>query len=340
MDPATTPKNWKSLVAAYQKSHTAKAMWQLLNSFIPLIITWYLMYYFLNVHYLITLLLAIPAAGFITRLFIIQHDCGHGSFLKSKKGNSIVGTFCSIFTFTPYRYWRKSHAIHHASAGNLEHRGIGDIYTMTIEEYTQRTTWGRFKYRLYRNPLILLTIVPFVLFVIYYRLPNYSSKDLRKEQLSVYMTNLFFFLLIGALIWGFGLMTFLMIQVPITILTSSLGMWLFYVQHQFDETYWAKNEEWDYTQAALKGSSYYKLPRVIQWFTGNIGFHHIHHLSPRIPNYMLEKCHKENPLFQNGSILTIKTSLRSLFLSLWDEKQKKLVSFKYFRNLQFQKSKF
>lgn len=328
------PQVWKTLVEEYQKSHAGKSMWQLCNSFIPFVLIWLLMLYALNYSYWITLLLAFPAAGFTVRIFIIQHDCGHGSFFKSRRANDLCGLFCSIFTLTPYHYWRKRHAIHHASAGNLEHRGIGDIYTMTVNEYMQQTRWGKFKYRLYRNPLLLFLVIPTILFLFVYRFPTSRSKELRSYQFSVYITSLVIAVLVGTLIWLVGLKTFLIVQLPITFITSSTGAWLFFIQHQFENTYWADEEDWDYAYAALRGSSYYKLPKVLQWFTGNIGFHHIHHLSPRIPNYMLEKCHKENPEFQKAAnILTVRTSLKSILLSLWDENQKKLVSFRQFKRI-------
>ena len=329
---------WKKIVVKYYSPHTWKSTWQLLNSFLLFITTWVLMYLTLEFNYFLTLLFAFPAAGLMARIFIIQHDCGHGSFFKSRKANDLWGMFCSIFTFTPYHYWRKSHAMHHASAGKLEHRGIGDIYTMTVSEYLNRTKWGRFKYRLYRNPLFLFIIIPTILFLIVYRFPNLKQKELKPVFASTYYTTLVIALLTGGMIWLVGLETFLLIQLPITIVTSSLGAWLFFVQHQFEDTYWATDGEWDYTKAALSGSSYYKLPKVLQWFTGNIGFHHIHHLSPRIPNYRLEKCHKENPVLQTNSVLTLRKSLKSIFLSLWDERKKKLVSFGYLKKLQLNRT--
>ncbi len=324
----TNQQVWKNLVAKYHKAHAWKSTWQLSNSTIPFFIIWYLMYVSLGYSYWITLLLAFPAAGFLVRMFIIQHDCGHGSFFRSRKANDLSGMFCSVFTLTPYHYWRKSHAIHHASAGNLEERGVGDIYTMTVSEYLKLSKWGRFKYRIYRNPVILFLFVPTILFLILYRFPNPKRPNMKRKVASVYYTDLAIGIAVGLMIWLIGIKAFLLIQLPITFITSSVGTWLFFVQHQFEDTYWETGDEWDYTQAALKGSSYYKLPKVLQWFTGNIGFHHIHHLSPRIPNYMLEKCHKENPLFQKANVLTLKTSLKSVLLSLWDENQKRLVSFR------------
>lgn len=333
-DSLMNPLVWKNLVSRYQKSQTRKSVWQLFNSFVPFVLIWVLMLYAIEYSFWLTLLLAFPAAGFSIRLFIIQHDCGHGSFFKTQRANNLCGLFCSIFTFTPYHYWRKKHAIHHKSTGNLEHRGIGDIYTMTVDEYFNQSRWGKLKYRLYRNPLILFIVFPALLFLIVYRFPSQRNTNLRKYQFSVYMTSLVIGLLIFILIWLVGFKTFLLIQLPISIITSSAGAWLFFVQHQFEDTYWADNENWDFSQAALQGSSYYKLPKILQWFTGNIGFHHIHHLSPRIPNYLLEKCQKENPeLQQTAKVLTLRTSLKSVLLSLWDENQKKLVSFRQSKRL-------
>ncbi len=261
------------------------------------------------------------------RIFIIQHDCGHGSFFNSRKANDYLGMFCSVLTFTPYHYWRKSHAIHHAVVGKLDERGIGDVYTLTVEEYLARNKWGRFRYRLYRNPLILFMVIPPVLFLFLYRFPISKLAVMKSLHTTVYITNVVIALIAGVIIFFIGIKALLLIQVPIIIFSLCVGTWFFYVQHQFEETYWNDGEDWDYTEAALKGSSYYKLPKVLQWFTGNIGFHHIHHLSPRIPNYKLEKCHKENPLFQTSTTLTLRTSLKSMILNLWDEKSKRLISF-------------
>lgn len=319
---------WKSLAANYQNPDTWKSVWQLANSFIPFLVSWYLMYLSLDVGYWLTLLIALPAAGFLVRLFIIQHDCGHGSFFKSRKANDIAGTVCSLFTWTPYRYWQKSHAIHHANAGNLAHRGIGDIYTMTVREYLQLSWWGKLKYRVYRNPFFMFVIGSTLLFVVFYRFPTSKAKAMKKVQSSVYWTNLAIAILVGAMVWLVGLKAVLLIHTPIIILAAVAGTWLFFVQHQFEDAYWAGDDNWDYTLAALQGSSYYQLPKILQWFTGNIGFHHIHHLSPRIPNYRLEQCHKENPMFQQTVILTLRTSLKSIFLGLWDEDRKKLISFR------------
>jgi omega-6 fatty acid desaturase (delta-12 desaturase) len=291
------------------------------------------MYLSLSYSYWLTLALALPAAGFLVRIFIIQHDCGHGSFFKSRKANDSLGSFCGVLTMTPYHYWRKSHAIHHASAGSLEDRGVGDIYTMTVKEYLQQDRWGRLKYRLYRHPLILFVLAPTFLFVVLHRFPFPESKSWKRERRSVYWTNLAVVAMVTGLSFMIGFKPFLLIQLPIAILAATMGTWLFFVQHQFEDTYYANENNWDYTLAALQGSSYYQLPKILQWFTGNIGFHHIHHLSPRIPNYHLQKCHEENPIFQQVVVLTLWTSLQSIFLSLWDEDQKKLVGFRHLKSI-------
>lgn len=325
---ATNQPTWKNLVEKYQTAHTWRSIWQVCNSFIPFFICWSLMVLSLDVSYWLTLLLSVPTAGFLMRLFIIQHDCGHGSFFRSRKANDNVGLACSLFTMTPYYYWQRSHAIHHANASNLEHRGIGDIYTMTVQEYLALSKWDRFKYRLYRNPFILFVLVPTFLFVVLYRFSSSDKPAMQRVRSSVYWTNLALALLVGGLMWLIGVKAFLLIHTPVMIIASTLGTWLFYVQHQFEDTYWAGGETWDYTLAALQGSSYYKMPKILQWFTGNIGFHHIHHLSPRIPNYLLEQCHDENPLFQETIVLTLRSSLKSMSLTLWDEEQKKLIGFR------------
>jgi omega-6 fatty acid desaturase (delta-12 desaturase) len=292
---------WKSLVAPYQKPEVAKSAWQIVNSFGGFLLMLVAMYFSLRVGYWLTLLLAIPTAGFLVRIFIIQHDCGHGSFFKSGRANDIAGTACSLFTGTAYKYWRKSHAVHHATHAELEQRGTGDIWTMTVDEYLQASLWKRSAYRVFRNPVFLFGIAPALNFIFAQRLPLAVKPEWHNgERASVWLTNL---ALLGVfttagLILGFW--TVLAIYLPVTLVAGTAGVWLFYVQHQFERTYWEHTPEWNYTLAALHGSSYYKLPKVLQWFSGNIGFHHIHHLSPRIPNYRLEACYVENPMMQQA----------------------------------------
>lgn len=319
---------WQKVVAQYSKPSVRKAVWQLVTSFGGLFVGWVLMFLSLQVGYWLTLLLAIPVAGFVVRIFIIQHDCGHNSFFKSRRANDIVGTVCSVFTLVTYKYWRKSHAIHHAHHAELEERGIGDVWTMTVAEYLQAPWWKRAVYRLFRNPLFLFGFAPTISFVVLERLPL-SSQDKHRpdEKAAVWWTNGVLLAMVVAASAAIGLGTVIAIQLPVIAIASTLGVWMFYVQHQFERTYWEHTPEWDYTLAAMHGSSYYKLPRVLQWFTGNIGFHHIHHLSPRIPNYNLQQCHDENPVLQRVTHLTVRSSLKTIGLALWDEERRRLVTF-------------
>ncbi|UCC52782.1 MAG: fatty acid desaturase [Anaerolineaceae bacterium] len=319
--------DWVDLVKPYKQPDTKKSVWQLGNTVTLLVLSWAAMYWSLAAGFWwVTLILAPITAGFCVRLFIIQHDCGHGSFFKSRKANDRLGTLTSIVTLTPYAHWRRRHAIHHANSGNSDESFIGDVPTLTVEEYLEKDIWGRLQYRLFRHPIILFIIVPFVLFFIVNRFP--ASTASKKERRGVYWTNAAIAVLWTVLIVLFGWQAFLLVYLLVGWLAAIFGMWLFFVQHQFEDTYWERQEDWDFTLAGMQGSSYYKLPRVLQWFTGNIGFHHIHHLSPRIPNYKLEKCHDENPIFQNVQPITLRASLHASFLSLWDKKQKKLISFR------------
>ncbi|MBZ0302779.1 MAG: fatty acid desaturase [Anaerolineae bacterium] len=318
---------WRQAVANYQDADLRRSIWQMLTSIAPYFILWYLAYRSLEVSYLLTLLCAFFGALFAFRSFIIFHDCGHGSFFKSKKANDLVGVFTGIMLFTPYFAWRHSHAVHHATSGDLDRRGIGDVWTLTYEEYQKLPRWKQLGYRLYRNPFVIFVVGPTIDFVVLQRLPYVNVSERPREKNSVTFTNL---ALLGIFI-GMGLTIgfkeYILVQLPIIAMASSLGVWFFYVQHQYENVYWERHEDWDYATAALYGSSFYKLPRIIQWFSGNIGFHHIHHLSPRIPNYRLESCHYENPIFQEVEPLTLRTSLKSLHIRLWDEDRHKMIGY-------------
>lgn len=318
-------KNVKAKVGGYQKPDLKRSTWQMVNSFMLYLISWYLMYLSLSVSYWLTLVLAIPAAGFLIRIFIIFHDCGHSSFFRSLKANHFWGTVTGFLVFTPFFHWRHEHAIHHGTAGNLDKRGRGDVWTLTTEEYLNAPARVKLSYRIYRNPLILFTIGALINFLFIHRLT--FNITVKKDRLSVHLTNLAVVGIAALLSLLIGFKEFLLIQLPILAFASSLGVWLFYLQHQFEGVYWARHDHWDRIDSALKGSSFYKLPKVLQWFTGNIGFHHIHHLSPRIPNYYLEKCHNENPVFQEVKSLTLLSSLKSFSLRLYDEAQHKLVGY-------------
>ncbi|HXF85286.1 MAG TPA: fatty acid desaturase [Anaerolineales bacterium] len=318
----TEKAKWQRIVAKYAYPETWRSLWQVCNSLIPFIALWYLMYRSLEIGYWLTLLLALPTAGFMVRLFIIFHDCGHGSFFKSKQANDRLGLVLGVFVFTPYHQWKHSHAIHHATAGDLDRRGIGDVYTMTVEEYLAAPWWKKLAYRIGRNPLVMFTVGALFVFVIRHRFFEKSAG--KRERSSVIWTNLALVAAIGWLMLEIGWRAFLLVQFPILLFACSTGVWLFYVQHNFDPSYWERHQDWNFFNAGMDGSSYYQLPKLLQWFTGNIGFHHIHHLSPKIPNYKLEHCYRENPELQIEP-LTIRKSLKSLHFRLWDEKEKRLV---------------
>ena len=293
------------------------------------------MYWSLSVSWWITLPLAVLASGFLIRIFIIFHDCGHGSFFKSQLANDTVGFIAGVITFTPYYHWRWEHAVHHAGSGDLDKRGTGDIWTMTVQEYLESSRWKRFAYRLARNPIVLFVIAPIFLFLIRQRFPSPGAS--KRERESVQWMNLAILGMVAGLIWTFGFKSYLLIQLTITGVGGAIGIWMFYVQHQFEGVYWERGEDWDYTAAALQGSSFYKLPKILQWFSGNIGFHHIHHLSPRIPNYNLERCHKADPLFQNVPSVTLLSSLKALTFRLWDEPLRQLVGYGRLRDIRNEK---
>jgi len=325
---------WKAIVARYQKPVIARSVWQIINTFVPLLALWVLMYFSLSISYWLTMPLVVLSAGFLVRVFIIFHDCGHGSFFKSRKANDILGCITGVLTFTPYFQWRWEHSLHHATSGDLDRRGTGDVWTLTVQEYLASSRWKKLSYRLARNPIVLFVLGPLFLFLIQQRFA--WPRGGKREQLSVYGTNLALLVIAIGLSFVFGLKAYLMIQITQMLIAGAVGIWLFYVQHQFEGVYWERRDDWDYATAALEGSSFYKLPRILQWFSGNIGFHHIHHLSPRIPNYMLEKCHKAEPLFQTVKPVTLFSSFKSFTFRLWDEQRRMLVGYGHLRTLRKQ----
>ena len=322
-------EDWKKLVAQYQKPVRARSIWQLVNTLVPYALAWVLMPKLWAVSFWLVLPFAVLAAGLLVRIFIIFHDCGHGSFFQSKKANDFWGFITGVLCFTPYYYWRHEHAVHHANAGDLDHRGVGDVWTMTVKEYLKASRWTRLKYRFARNPVCLFIIGPPILFFIVHRLAlGRFEKD---ERRSVHLTNLGILVMAVIMSALCGIKAYLLIQFLVVSLAASAGVWLFYVQHQFEGVYWERNANWDYVTEALKGSSFFKLPKILQWFTGNIGFHHIHHLCPRIPNYFLEHCYNKVPLFRQVKPVTLLTSLRSLSFRLWDEQHQRLVGFDHLK---------
>lgn len=331
-DPAATGRtSWRQAIASYQSPDLRRSLWQLVNTFVPYVALWYLMVRSLEVSYWLTLALAVVASGFLVRIFIFFHDCGHGSFFKSQKANDVLGIITGLLTFTPYYSWRHAHAIHHATSGDLDRRGVGDIWTLTVAEYLAAPLWKRIAYRVFRFPAVTFSVGPAVDFLILQRFP--AASDNRRERNGVYATNLALLGIAVLMSLVIGWQAYVLIQLPLMIFAGAAGVWMFYVQHQFEGVYWERHENWDFAASALQGASYYKLPRLLQWFTGNIGFHHIHHLSPKIPNYKLAPCYEANPIFQQIEPLTILSSLKSLRLRLWDEERRVLVGFAHLKTL-------
>lgn len=324
----TLPIVWAKRLKEFARPSAPRGIWQLIVTAVPLVGLWAAMALTLDYGYWIALLLAIPAAGLLVRLFMIQHDCGHYSFFRARWANDLVGRAIGLFTLTPHKYWRDAHAVHHATSGNLDARGIGDVTVLTVREYEALPLWRRLSYRLYRHPIVMLGIAPIYVFVIKFRLPLDMLRRRWRLLPDVLLSNLLTALIIvGVGLWvGFG--TFAMVQIPITLLAGTIGVWLFYVQHQFAETHWATEGNWDFHTAAMEGSSYFHLPGVMRWFTANIGAHHIHHLCSRIPNYRLAECLRQYPELREMNRVTLWQSLKCLPLTLWDEEQRRLISFR------------
>lgn len=322
-------KNWRKTISPYENPTVKRSIWQIVNTVIPFFLLWYVAYWSLSVSFWLTLPIATVAAGFLVRIFIIFHDCCHGSFFTNRKANEIVGTIAGIMTCCPYHQWRASHSAHHSTSGNLDKHGEGDIWTLTVQEYLALPRIKQIAYRIYRNPLVLFGIGPSFTFLVKYRFNRKKAK--KKERFNTYLTNIGIVGFAALLCWIVGWEAFLLVQGPIFLISGTAGVWLFYVQHNFERTYYEKNDKWNHLDASLQGSSFYKLPRVLQWFTGNIGFHHIHHLSPRVPNYNLNRAHDENKLFQQVAPITLLSSVKSLKFRIWDEHRKKLVGFSYIK---------
>jgi omega-6 fatty acid desaturase (delta-12 desaturase) len=312
----------------YRELNSARSIFETLITAVPFFLLWVLMWAALDARYWIGLLLAVPASGFLVRLFMIQHDCGHGSFFRHRLANDWVGRVIGVLTLTPYDFWRRTHALHHASSGNLDRRGIGDIDTLTVREFKALSRGRRLLYRLYRHPIVMFGIGPAYLFILRHRLPMGLMRSGWQPWVSAIATNAAIVVLIAPMMWLVGVGPFLLVQVPITLLAASIGVWLFYVQHQFEDTFWAHEEGWDFHEAGLHGSSHYDLPIVLRWFTANIGVHHVHHLCSRIPYYRLHQVLRDHPQLSAVGRLTLFQSLRCVHKVLWDEDRHKLVSFR------------
>jgi omega-6 fatty acid desaturase (delta-12 desaturase) len=295
------------------------------TSVVPYLALSALMYVAVDISYLIVLALTLPAAGFLVRTYIVFHDCAHGSFLASRRANGWVGAACGVLVFTPFQSWRHQHAVHHATAGDLDRRGVGDVPTLTVAEYNAKSRRGRLGYWLFRHPLVMFGLGPIYAMMLAPRWVSLSARP--RMRRSVIRTNLALAAVVGGICWLVGWQEFLLVQMPAALVAGSVGIWLFYVQHQFEDTYWQSTDDWSYADAALRGSSYLNLPKVLQFFTGNIGVHHVHHLSARVPNYNLQRAHDENPMFQGVPTLSLLDGLRAVRLKLWDEDRGRLVTF-------------
>jgi acyl-lipid omega-6 desaturase (Delta-12 desaturase) len=321
-------RRWARHCARFRGADHRRAVLQIVNTALPLLVLTVLMFWSLNVSYLLTLLMAIPAGGLLVRLFIIQHDCGHGSFFGSSRLNTVVGHIMSVFTLAPYGLWRREHAIHHNASGNLDRRGIGDIETLTVAEYLASTPFERLRYRLYRHPLFLFGLGVPAYFLIIQRLPWFHGLKASESWRSVMGLNLAIAAVFGPLGWFLGYGAVALVFLPMLHVASALGGWLFFVQHQFEETQWDNSETWDFQTAAVHGSSYYVLPKPLQWVTGNIGLHHIHHLNSMVPNYRLQECLDALPELKQVNRLTLTDSFRCVHLALWDDTRRRLVSYR------------
>jgi omega-6 fatty acid desaturase (delta-12 desaturase) len=316
---------WRETLAPYAQPRLSRSLIDLASSVVPYLALSFLMYRMLGVSYWLVLLIAIPASGFLVRTFILFHDCSHGSFLASRRANLWLGTVLGLLVYAPFLRWRHDHAIHHATSGDLDRRGGGDVRTLTVSEYRALPPRSRLAYRVFRNPAVMFGIGPIVALLVGPRLVSRSARP--RMRRSVIGTNIALAVLIGALCWLMGWRDYLLVQAPTVLLAGSAGIWLFYVQHQFEDAYWESAEDWSYADAALRGSSYLRLPKVLQFFSGNIGLHHVHHLSARIPNYNLQRAHDENPIFHDVPVLSLSDGLRSVRLKLWDEERGRMVTF-------------
>ena len=321
-------QNWQEILARYRVPHRGRSVLELTVTLVPFVGLWTLAAMAVHHGFWWGAALTIPAAGFLLRMFMIQHDCGHGSFFAHRNVDNWTGRLIGVLTFTPYDYWRRAHAAHHASAGNLDERGVGDIRTLTVTEYRSLSRFSRLGYRLYRNPIVMFGIGPIWLFLLKQRLPFGMMRSGMAPWVSTMATNLAILVLALGLVWLFGLGSFLIVQVPVVVLAGSAGIWLFYVQHQFEETHWSQKPQWRFQDAALHGSSYYELPLPLRWLTANIGIHHVHHLSSRVPYYRLPEVLRDYPELCAIGHITIMESFRCVKLVLWDEDRQRLISFR------------
>lgn len=322
-------KSWMARLSDYRQSDPRRSVCELFVTAVPFALAWSAMLVALKLEQVwLYALLIVPVAGLLVRLFMIQHDCGHGAFFRNRSCNDWTGRVIGVLTMTPYDHWKRSHACHHASSGNLDRRGIGDVDTLTVDEYWARSRWGQLRYRLYRNPLVMFGIGPIYIFLLQSRLPLGVVRRGWEPWVSTMTTNLGIAVAACLLMWAFGIGPFLLVHMPVVVLGAAAGVWLFYVQHQFEDTHWAGNENWEFHEAALHGSSHYDLPGVLRWFTANIGMHHVHHLCSRIPYYRLPEVLRDHPDLRDIGRLTLWQSFGCVRLTLWDQRQGRLISFR------------
>jgi omega-6 fatty acid desaturase (delta-12 desaturase) len=336
-DPGMTrqesARQWVLTLARYREPSTWRSLFELAVTLVPFVFLWALAWIAMDVSAWLSLGIAVLNGGFLVRIFIIQHDCGHASYLKNRTAQDWLGRALGVLTLTPYDVWKRTHAIHHSHHGNLDHRGIGDVLTLTVEEYRARGFWGKLSYRLYRHPVVLFVLGPSFLFILQNRLPFGLMRSGWRYWISAMGTNAFIAIVVGLILWLGGLMPLLLIYIPTSVIGATIGVWLFYVQHQFEETHWEKTDGWQVHDAALEGSSHYQLPAPLQWITGNIGVHHVHHLYSRIPFYRLTEVLRDHRALAEAQKLSIRESLACVKLNLWDEKTRKLVSFREARQV-------
>jgi len=326
MTDSSKRRTGPELLSAYAQPRLGRSLIEIATSVVPYLAISVLMYLTLGVSLLLTLALVVLAAGFLVRTFIVFHDCAHGSMFPSKRANNYVGRCVGLLLLSPFRRWRHDHAIHHATSGDIERRGVGDVITLTVSEYRDRSWRGRAAYRAIRNPLVMFGLGPIIAMIIGPRVPTRAQRP--RIRHSVVGTDVALALIVGGLCWLIGWKSFLIVWAPAAMLAGAIGIWLFYVQHQFEDAYWQSSDDWSYDAAALQGSSYLKMPKVLQFFTGNIGLHHVHHLSARVPNYHLERAHRELPIFHDVPVLSLWDGLKAVRLKLFDEQTGRLVTFK------------
>lgn len=321
-------RDWLTIVGAYRHPDVKRSILEIVVTGVPFAVLWGATYAAYQVSFWLALLLAVPAGFFLTRLFLIQHDCGHGAFFKKRATNDWIGRIIGVLTLTPYEVWRRSHAVHHATSGNLDKRGVGDIDTITVREFLAMSKWQQLRYRLYRHPIVLFGLGPAFIFLVHQRLPFGQMREGWRPWISAMGTNVAIALLFTFMIWLVGWQAFLAVHIPIVVAAATVGIWLFYIQHQFEDTYWAHSGEWSHQTAALLGSSYYEMPKALQWLTANIGIHNVHHLYSRIPFYRLSEVLRDYPELANIRRIKFLEGFKECVLKLWDEDARRLVPFR------------